>query len=159
MPRTASETLHPTRWVRPLDTAACWARIGTMREGRLRIHTGVGDRAVVTEYRPYVEGTVVGVVITVPAYSPVFQFAVRRVVTLEVDGEDADGGRWTVLVNGAAHELPSDRPGGPRHDEWPSDLPRRHLYVPGTHISGSVAHPCGVPNLRRADQAADLQRV
>jgi hypothetical protein len=106
-----------------------------------------------------VEGTVVGVVITVPAFNPAFQFAVRRVVTLEVDGCDADGGRWTVLVNGAAHELPPDRSAGPLHEDWPDELPRRHLYIPGTHVAGSVAHPCGVPNLQGSDRSADLSRA
>lgn len=154
---TENERLRSSLWVRPLDLAACWARLGTQQEGRLRVRTGAGDRAVVTGYQAYVEGSLVGVVIAVPEFNNLFQYAVRRSVTLEVSGRDADGGHWTVLLSGVAHELEPGRHGQPAHPEWPDGVARRHLYLPATHLKGSVAHPCGVANGTRVDGPPDEQ--
>ncbi len=150
-PLSQTDLPHPTLWVRPLDLPACWARLGMQREGRLRVRTGAGDRAVVTAYRTYVEGNSVGVVITVPEFSNLFQYAVRRSVTLEISGQDADGGSWTLLLTGVGHELEPGHHGDVDQSEWPAGLARRHLYLPATSLSGSVAHPCGVANGARAD--------
>lgn len=139
------QTCTPTRqtiWVQPLDDVGCWLRLATGTEGRIRLDTGTGVRHVVTAYRTYVEGASRGIVITVPAFNNLFQYAVRRNVTLEVDGQDNDGGRWTVLLSGVARELHRTRPDRRFHETWPDALARRELYIPGTKLAGSVAHPC-----------------
>lgn len=131
-----------TLWVQPLDAAGCWLRLATGTEGRVRIRTGTGVHHFVTQYHVWVEGPSRGVVITVPAFNPLFQYAVHRYVTLEVDGQDDDGGRWTVLLGGVGHELhpaASDERFG---EPWPDGLVRRHLYIPEMRLAGSVAHPC-----------------
>lgn len=139
----AKQDHHRTLWVQPLDEAGCWLRLATGTEGRIRLQTGTGVHNVVTTYHPYVTGASRGIQITVPAYNNLFQYAVRRNVTFEVDGEDNDGGHWTVLLSGIGRELHPENPdAGVRDDAWPDALVRRHLYVPGTRLAGSVAHPC-----------------
>lgn len=133
---------HRTVWVQPLDQAGCWLRLATGTEGRIRLRTGTGVHRVVTEYHLYVEGPARGVMITVPAFNTVFQYALHRYVTLEVDGQDDDGGRWTVVLGGVGHERHTDPPGQRVREKWPDALGRRQLYIPGMRLAGSVAHPC-----------------
>lgn len=133
---------HRTLWIQPLDQAGCWLRLATRTEGRIRLRTGTGVHHVVTEYHVYVEGASRGVMITVPAFNNLFQYAIHRYVTLEVDGQDNDGGRWTVLLGGIGHELHPAGPDERFRERWPDALVRRHLYIPGMRLAGSVAHPC-----------------
>jgi len=132
---------HRTLWVQPLDQTGCWLRLATGTEGRIRLRTGTGVHHVVTEYAVYVEGGSRGVMITVPAFNTLFQYAVHRYVTLEVDGQDNDGGRWAVRLGGVGHERHLE-PAGPSRERWPDALVCRHLYIPGMRLAGSVAHPC-----------------
>lgn len=137
----ASKPIQPTLWVQPLDEAGCWLRLATGTEGRIRLRTGTGIHNVVTAYRTYVTGASRGIVITVPAYNNLFQYAIRRNVTFEVDGQDNDGGKWTVLLSGTGRELHPTSDIG-IDDGLPDNLLRRHLYIPGTRLAGSVGHPC-----------------
>jgi len=133
---------HQSLWVQSLDETGCWIRLATSTEGRIEVRTGTGVHHLVTEYRPYVAGPTRGIVITVPAFNQLFQYAVHRYVTLEVDGQDNDAGRWAVLLSGVGHEL---HPAVPDHrfpEYWPEALVRRHLYIPAMKLAGSVAHPC-----------------
>ncbi|WP_188897054.1 hypothetical protein [Microlunatus endophyticus] len=129
-------------WVQSLDETGCWIRLATSTEGRLEVLTGTGVHHLVTEYRPYVAGQARGVVITVPAFNQLFQYAVHRYVTLEVDGEDNDAGRWAVLLSGVGHELDPAVPDDRLPLNWPDALVRRQLYIPAMKLAGSVAHPC-----------------
>jgi len=112
-------------------------------EGRLKVHTGSGGRAIVTRYRPLVIGALTGVVLAVPRRSPVCQYAVGHRVTLEVVGRDDDGGPWAVRIIGLVRELddlPSVAGGGVADDFGASG--EKLLFLPADHVGGSVSRPC-----------------
>lgn len=133
---------RPTFQIQPLDQSGCWFRLATGTEGRIRLLTGTGVHSVVTTYCTYIENGSRGIMITVPAFNSLFQYALGCYVTLEVDGRDEDGGRWTVALSGFAREVHPTADDGCR-EPWPDSLVRRHLFVPGSRLAGSIAYPSG----------------
>jgi len=128
-------------YAQTLDPAACWARIARAHEGRLRLDTGVGSRAVVTSCRPLVLGSSLGLVLRTRRHGSSLSCAVRSCVTLEIDGLDDDGGAWVVRVTGVTRPMAMGEPGTepPSPGLWPTAAQHRYLYLPADHLSGSVS--------------------
>lgn len=113
---------------------------------------------MVTACRPLTEGSALGLVLSIPACSGLFEYAVRRKITLEIDGSDDDGGTWDVQITGVTQRLAADDDrfgtdqqtgsSGPAVDR-PTD---HHLYLPASHIGGSVAQPVAA---RRHDRGVE----
>lgn len=124
-------------WFReqPLDNMGCWVRLASRTEGLLRSDAFAGGHAPATKYRMYVEGSQLGVMIIVPGPDERIRAVVGQDVALEVDGHDADGGHWTVVLTGVCRTLPAGaqdrRPGQPRR-----------LYLNADRIRGSVSYAC-----------------
>ena len=137
---TASEGLLPGDH-RPLTASECHHWLRGHHEGRLGYLSGRGQRAVVVSY------TVAGplILVQVPDYNDIAQYAPGAAVTLAVDGTAEStpaGGPATsaVTVTGtAAYVDETTRPpvdSAPFEESWPTGIKTSVVALPMTNVEG-----------------------
>ena len=125
-----------------LTSVECRSWLTSHQEGRIDYRTGRGPRSLVVRYAVDTDT----VLVRVPTYNDLLQYAPGESVTLEVD-DRLTGDRFeTVAVTGTA-TLVEPEPAA-LADDWPGDLPTRVIVVPIQTIEGFVEPDLTVePNL------------
>jgi hypothetical protein len=115
-----------------LTSIECRSWLNSHHEGRLDYRTGRGPRSLVVRYAVVTDT----VLVRVPTYNDLLQYAPGESVTLEVD-DRLTGDRFeTVAVTGTATLV--EREPAVLADDWPGDLPTRVIMVPIQTIEGFV---------------------
>jgi hypothetical protein len=130
----------------PITAAECWSWLAARTEGRLGYRSGRGPRWVVVSYRVARDGTIL---IQIPEFNEIGQYAPGAQVTLEVDGVTGPGERQTLRVQGRADLRTGPTPAGSAggwSERWP----------PGVHASIVVLHIDEVQNHAHAERASDV---
>ncbi len=124
-------TSHP-HTARRLDSRECRSWLFDHHEGRLDYRTGRGPRSLVVRYA--VDSDTV--LMRVPTYNDLLQYAPGESVTLEVDHRLTGDAFETVTVTGIASLVDQDPTA--LAEDWPNDLPTRVIGVPIQAIVGFV---------------------
>jgi hypothetical protein len=123
---------------RPLTAVECRSWLDAHTEGRLGYLSGRGARCVVVCYAVAPDGKIV---IRVPEYNEIGEYAPGEQVTLDVDGMTPPGDRQTVHVSGRAEVLTNssvaalDRPDCER---WPTGISTSIVAFPLEEVHGTV---------------------
>jgi hypothetical protein len=115
-----------------LTSLECRSWLNSHQEGRLDYATGRGPRSLVVRYAVDTDT----VLMRVPTYNDLLQYAPGESVTLEVDDRLAGDRFETVAVTGTA--TLAERDPAVLADDWPGDLPTRVIMVPIQSIEGFV---------------------
>ncbi|HET9646674.1 MAG TPA: pyridoxamine 5'-phosphate oxidase family protein [Microlunatus sp.] len=126
-----------------LSTHECRSWLIQHHEGRLDYRTGRGPRSLVVRYAVDSDA----VLVRVPTFNDLLQYAPGESVTLEVDdrvaldsvapGGAIQTGFESVHVTGTATIVDSAPPA--LADDWPADLPTKVISVPIQRIDGFYA--------------------
>lgn len=135
----------------PFTKAECQAWLGTHTEGRLGYLSGRGARWVVVSYSMAADGTIV---LRIPEFNEIGQYAPGKRVTLEVDGVTGLGEPQTLRVRGSADARTCRTPApaavaGERGERWPT----------GVHASIVVLHIDELQNLAHTERPAGVGRM
>jgi hypothetical protein len=123
---------------RQLTAAECRSWLSTHTEGRLGYLSGRGAQCVVVCYAVAPDDKIV---LRVPEYNEIGQYAPGEQVTLDVDGMTPRGDRQTVRVSGRAEVLTNssvaalDRQGCER---WPTGISTSIVAFPLEEVHGTV---------------------
>jgi hypothetical protein len=120
-----------------LTRGECRSWLDQHHEGRLDYHTGRGPRSLVVRYAVAADT----VLVRVPTYNDLLQYAPGEPVTLEVDDRLGSGQFEKVTVTGTAAVI--DRDPGALSEDWPADLPTRLIGVPIQAIDGYLEDLAG----------------
>ena len=123
---------------RPLTAAECLSWLCTHTEGRLGYVSGRGPQCVVVTYAVAPDGRIV---LRVPEYNEIGQYAPGEQVTLDVDGMTPPGDRQTVHVNGRAEVLTDSSVAaldGPGYERWPMGINTSTVALPLDEVHGTV---------------------
>jgi hypothetical protein len=115
-----------------LSSVECRSWLTSHQEGRIDYRTGRGPRSLVVRYAVDTDN----VLVRVPTYNDLLQYAPGESVTLEVDDRLAGDRFETVAVTGTATLV--ERDPAVLADDWPGDLPTRVIMVPIQTIDGFV---------------------
>ena len=140
-PSSTAATGHRPDAPRPLTTGECRRWIQEHHEGRLGYLSGRGPRSVVVSY------AVAGdeILMRVPDYNDIAQYAPGTRVTLAVDGglETTPAGEQAIdevsVTGTAAHADQALEPPGdtePFDESWPSGIKISVVSLPLTQLSG-----------------------
>ena len=130
-------TSHPLGSTR-LSFLECRDWLVRHHEGRIDYRTGRGPRSLVVRYAVEADA----VLVRVPTYNDLLQYAPGEAVTLEVEQRCAPDAFETVTVTGTACLLEPDGSGSCGRalaDDWPRELPTDVIRVPIQQIDGYVA--------------------
>ena len=130
----------------PVTAAECHSWLGTHTEGRLGYLSGRGPRWVVVSYTMAGDGTVV---LRIPEFNEIGQYAPGEQVTLEVDGLTVPGEPQTLRVRGRADFRTGLTPAveaGEKDERWPA----------GVHASLVVLHIDEVQNHAHQERPTDV---
>src|SRR6476646_3408934 len=116
-----------------LTRGECRSWLDQHHEGRLDYQTGRGPRSLVVRYAV----TADTVLVRVPTYNDLLQYAPGESVTLEVDDRLGPDQFEKVTVTGTASLV--DRDSGSLAEDWPAELPTRVIGLPIQVIDGFVA--------------------
>ena len=106
----------------PTTAAECQAWLGTHTEGRLGYLSGRGPRWVVVSYSMAADGAIV---LRIPEFNEIGQYAPGERVTFEVDGVTGPGKPQTLRVRGRADLRTGRTPAavsGERGERWPAGV-------------------------------------
>lgn len=129
---------HQNAWhsVRRLSTGECHDWLTSHREGRLGYLTGRGPRSVVVSYAITDEQ----IMLRLPDYNDIVQYAPGERVTFEVDGVHAPVGDFeTVVVTGEARlaaQHTSEVQQTCFEEQWPAGVATSVICLPMTEIEG-----------------------
>lgn len=115
-----------------LSSGECRTWLSRHHEGRIDYRTGRGARSLVVRYAVQADA----VLVRVPTYNDLLQYAPGESVTLEVEERCAPDTFETVTVTGMASLL--DTRVGALAEDWPKDLPTDVIRVPIQRIDGFV---------------------
>ena len=123
---------------RPLTAAECRSWLCTHTEGRLGYLSGRGPQCVVVCYAVAPDDKIV---LRVPEYNEIGQYAPGERVTLDVDGMTPPGDRQTVRVSGRAEVLTASPVGaldGPGCERWATGINTSIVAFPFEEVQGFV---------------------
>ncbi|GAA3619952.1 hypothetical protein GCM10022236_22760 [Microlunatus ginsengisoli] len=118
---------------RRLNSGECRSWLAGHHEGRLDYRTGRGPRSLVVRYAVQADA----VLVRVPTYNDLLQYAPGESVTLEVEERCAPDTFEIVTVTGTASLV--DPGVGALADDWPPELPTDVIRVPIQRIDGFLA--------------------
>lgn len=133
-PSTGSPTTHRHQ-TRRLSRRECQDWLTSHGEGRLGYASGRGPRSVVVSYSMAGEQ----IVVRLPDYNEVVQYAPGSEVTFEVEGQtDTVPAHETVSVSGTAELADPDQGFGDIDfaESWPDGVATSLVYLPLTAIEG-----------------------
>lgn len=131
---TRSPATHPHH-TRRLSRRECQDWLTSHGEGRLGYTSGRGPRSVVVSYSMADEQ----IVVRLPAYNEVVQYAPGSEVTFEVEGQtDTVPAHETVSVWGTAELADPDQAFGDVDfaESWPDGVATTLVYLPLTAVEG-----------------------
>lgn len=130
-----SSVASPARQAIPehhLSRGECRSWLDQHHEGRLDYRTGRGPRSLVVRYAVRADT----VLVRVPTYNDLLQYAPGESVTLEVDDRLGPGQFEKVVVTGTASLV--DRDPDAMAEDWPAGLATKVIGVPIQAIDGFV---------------------
>lgn len=131
-PSVAGRSTAPTG--RTLSAGECRSWLDRHAEGRIDYRTGRGPRSLVVRYVVQADS----VLVRVPTYNDLLQYAPGESVTLEVEERCAPDTFEIVKVTGTASL--AHQPGMVAlAEDWPSDLPTDVIRVPIQQLDGYLA--------------------
>ena len=141
--RLNSDLVYQSRntWLRALSAGECREWLARHHEGRLSYETGRGSRSVVVPY------AITGdqVMLRLPAFNEIVQYAPGERVRLDVDGAAAQAGEFdAVSVTGTA-QLAGARDARATHltdfaESWPAGVNTSVICMPMLDIEGMKRH-------------------
>ena len=123
---------------RPLTSAECRSWLCTHTEGRLGYLSGRGPRCVVVSYAVAPDDRII---LRVPEFNEIGQYAPGERVTLDVDGMTPPGDRQTVRVSGRATVLPDQLVAaldGRGSETWPTGISTSIVAFPFAEVHGTA---------------------
>jgi hypothetical protein len=123
---------------RVLTAAECRSWLCTHTEGRFGYLSGRGPQFVVVCYAVTPDDKIV---LRVPEYNEIGQYAPGERVTLDVDGTTPPGDRQTVRASGRAEVLTDSSVAAldwPGCERWPAGINTSTLALPLEEVHGTV---------------------